>query len=168
MQRIDQNCWNSSCKGKSWQQQLAIMCFNSTTTAKKKVTMPHQPLMKWEMCASVWGQRQGLSPPKHMRSADTPLCKCSTGTVYQRHRDSNHGNCCHSTGAPDFLDWQFCVVISTRQASDAASAAASLPPSLSLPPLTPPFSVIPPLLLSHFLLIIKSLARWGVYPSPSH
>lgn len=151
MQWIDENCWNSSCKGESWQQQFAFMCVNSTTAAKKR----------WRCLISSWWNGKfvhqcGVRDRGYLRLntcylSHTPLCKCSTGTVYRRHRDSNHGNCCHSTGAPDFLDWQFCVVISTQQASDAASAAASLPPSLSLS--LSPLS----LLLSRLFLLFFSL-----------
>lgn len=44
MQWVDQNCWNSSCEREGWLQQLAFMCFHSTTAAKKR----------WRCLISSW------------------------------------------------------------------------------------------------------------------
>lgn len=54
-----------------------------------------------------------------------------------------------------------------KQGMPLAQQQLCPPPHLSL--LTHfSFPVFPPFPSSHFLLIIKSLAQWGVYPSPSH
>lgn len=102
---------------------------------------------------SVKNQSFRLSPLKHMPSGDTPLCKCSMETVYQHHREGNHGNCCQSTGAPDFLT-DSCALLFPPDKHGMPLAHCAIPPRLSRP-------LLPPFLLSPFPLIIKSFAQRG-------